>query len=68
MEDLWLYYNGEKLLDKGFHKIYGIKSDKCGYPEFLVRKDNQWLWRSAKHFIPEEEARYKHPERFEIEW
>lgn len=66
MEDLWLYYDGERLLDKGIHKIYGVMPDKSGYPQFLVRKNNQWFWVSAKRFMPVVEAEYKYPERFEI--
>ncbi|MEG1620621.1 MAG: hypothetical protein RR322_01795 [Oscillospiraceae bacterium] len=30
--------------------IYGTTNDKNGYPMFLVRYKNQWIWRSAKHF------------------
>jgi|GEM_PF-6369580 len=36
-------------------KVYSVGEDSCGYPKFLIRKDNQWIWRSAKHFITEEE-------------
>ncbi len=36
-------------------EIYGVKDDKHGYPTFLIRSDNRWIWKSAKHFIPVEE-------------
>lgn len=35
--------------------IYAVGEDNHGYPKFLIRKDNRWIWRSAKHFITEEE-------------
>ena len=63
MEDLWLYYTGD-FLTNDFHKIYGVQNDKCGYPMFLIRQRGQWFWRSASEFIPEEEAKYKFPEKF----
>jgi hypothetical protein len=31
--------------------IYGVLDDDHGYPKFLIRKDNRWVYRSAKHYI-----------------
>lgn len=36
-------------------KVYSVGEDSAGYPKFLIRKDNQWIWRSAKWYITEEE-------------
>ena len=33
-------------------RIYGVRSDKHGYPQFLIYNNNQWRWISAKHFEP----------------
>lgn len=35
--------------------IYVIESNKSGYAKFLIKRDGQWLWDSAKHYITEEE-------------
>lgn len=32
--------------------IYNVKINKRGYTTFLVHLNNQWLYRSAKHFEP----------------
>ena len=32
--------------------IYKVRNDKCGYPMFLIFYNNQWFWKSAKHFKP----------------
>ena len=42
--------------------IYAVLDDSNGYPKFLIRKGNQWIWRSAKHYITEEvyQARMKY--------
>lgn len=37
----------KKLVD-----IYDIKRDKNGYPHFLVYKDGQWVYLTAKLFEP----------------
>lgn len=34
--------------------VYSVKN-KDGFPFFLVRQGNQWMWRSAKHYITSEE-------------
>ena len=26
--------------------------DASGYPKFLIFTDKQWMWISAKHFVP----------------
>lgn len=45
--DLYLVYeNRDKV------KIYDIMNDNHGYPTFLIYRNNQWLWRSAKFFKP----------------
>jgi len=33
-------------------EVYGIEQDSCGYPKFLIYSNNQWMWRSAKHYAP----------------
>ncbi len=33
-------------------QVFAVSTDKCGYPKFLIYKDGQWIWRSAKHFRP----------------
>ena len=33
-------------------KVYKIRNDAKGYPHFLIYKDNQWKWISAKFFQP----------------
>lgn len=32
--------------------VYGVTDDSNGYPKFLIRDKNQWIWRSAKYFEP----------------
>jgi hypothetical protein len=41
--------------------IYGVLDDDHGYPKFLIRKDNRWVYRSAKHYITREEHLTKFP-------
>jgi hypothetical protein len=43
------YNNGEIIT----YKVYDIKR-KNGFPYFLIYTNNQWIYKSAKHFIPEE--------------
>lgn len=31
--------------------VYAVLEDSNGYPKFLVRRDNKWIYRSAKHYI-----------------
>lgn len=35
--------------------IYVVQNDNHGYPLFLIRNNNQWVWRSAKHYITRKE-------------
>lgn len=45
------------VFDKKTHldvAVYNVRDSK-GYPHFLVRHNNQWLYRSAKHYITSEE-------------
>lgn len=37
------------------YTVYGVRTDKVGYPQFLVYFDNQWQYMSAKYFKPIEE-------------
>ena len=39
-------------------KIYAASEDSHGYPKFLIRKNNQWVWDSAKHYITEKERKH----------
>lgn len=34
------------------YAVFDVRNDKTGYPHFLIYRDGQWLWRSAKHFEP----------------
>lgn len=38
--------------------IYAIQKDNHGYPLFLIRRENKWVYRSAKHFITREERKH----------
>lgn len=31
-------------------KVYAVKDDKTGQPHFLIYEDNEWKYKSAKHF------------------
>ena len=45
------------VFDKKTHQdvaVYNVRDSK-GYPFFLVRHNNQWIYRSAKHYITSEE-------------
>ena len=47
------------VFDKETHldvAVYNVRDDVTGYPLFLVRHDNQWVYRSAKHYITAEEV------------
>lgn len=37
------------------YTIYHIRVDNKGYPHFLIKKDNQWIYISAKYFDTLEE-------------
>ena len=48
----------ENLYDKRTGKrvtIYAVGEDSNGYPKFLIREKNRWVWQSAKYYITEEE-------------
>jgi hypothetical protein len=32
------------------YQVCSVRSDKNGYPEFLIYASSQWFWKSAKHF------------------
>lgn len=32
--------------------VYDARTDRAGYPMFLVFENNQWKYRSAKYFKP----------------
>lgn len=34
------------------YEIYDIRYDSCGYPNFLIYRQKQWMVISAKHFTP----------------
>lgn len=33
-------------------QVYDIRCDKNGYPQFLIYRNGQWVYRSAKYFVP----------------
>lgn len=35
--------------------IYAIQNDNHGYPMFLIRVENKWIYRSAKHYLTRDE-------------
>lgn len=39
-------------------KVYDIRYDASGYPQFLIYEDNQWKLVSAKHFRPKRNRLY----------
>lgn len=45
--------------------IYAVLDDNNGYPKFLIRKDNKWIYRSAKHYITREERLHTYYTEFE---
>ena len=48
----------DNLYDKRTGKrvtIYAVGEDSNGYPKFLIREKNRWVWQSAKYYITEEE-------------
>ena len=34
------------------YKVYHVRQDQAGYPLFLIYRNKQWIYRSAKHFTP----------------
>ena len=52
----------DNLYDKRTGKrviIYAVAEDSNGYPKFLIREKNRWVWQSAKYYVPEEENSLK---------
>jgi len=39
--------------------VYGILDDSNGFPKFLLYERGQWVYRSAKHYIPYDIAMQK---------
>lgn len=48
---MFVVFDKESHLDVA---VYNVRDSKS-YPHFLVRHNNQWLYRSAKHYITSEE-------------
>lgn len=38
--------------DQKEYEVFHIRNDKTGYPQFLIFQNNQWIYKSAKLFIP----------------
>lgn len=38
--------------DYRYYQVFNVKDDKNGYPQFLIHKENEWKYISAKEFIP----------------
>lgn len=32
--------------------VFQVDKDSSGYPKFLIFTDKQWMWISAKYFVP----------------
>lgn len=32
-------------------KVYTVRDDKNGYPQFLICENGEWKYRSAKHYV-----------------
>lgn len=48
-----------KLTNK-VYQVFTVRNDaKTGFPQFLIYKDNQWRYISAKYFVPVGEAKSK---------
>lgn len=45
----YISVNGVKRY--GSIKPYAIKTDKNGYPHFLICIEGVWIWKSAKYFL-----------------
>ena len=52
IENLYDKRNGKRVT------IYAVGEDSSGYPKFLIREKNRWVWQSAKHYITEEERQH----------
>ena len=49
----------ESKIAKEVH-VYDIIYNKSGYPLFLVKQNEQWVKRSAKHFLTKDEVYGRH--------
>lgn len=51
--------NGYDLTEKKdipkYVKVYAVRDDKNGYPQFLVYENGEWKYRSAKYYCEAEE-------------
>lgn len=45
-------FNVYKKETDEFVNVYDIRTDRAGFPMFLIYENNQWKYRSAKHFKP----------------
>ena len=45
-------YNFTKKETDEIVDVYDVRIDRAGYPMFLIYENNQWKYRSAKHFKP----------------
>lgn len=41
------------------YKVFNVRDDGNGYPQFLIFDDGQWKYKSAKYFIPVKENSYE---------
>lgn len=41
------------------YEIFNVRDDWNGYPQFLIRKDNEWIYISAEYFVAIEEGSMK---------
>lgn len=44
-----------KFATDAVYTVYDVRTDRVGYPQFLVYFGNQWNYMSAKYFKPIEE-------------
>lgn len=49
---MFIVFDKETKLDVA---VYDVRTDATGYPLFLVRKNNEWKYISAKHYITSED-------------
>ena len=52
IENLYDKRSGERVT------IYAVGEDSSGYPKFLIREKNKWVWQSAKYYITLEERQH----------
>lgn len=39
-------------IDSKEYEIYHVQMNNTGYPHFLIYRNGQWKYISAKHFVP----------------